>query len=196
MNRSMTLVTIGAVSALALLAAGRFPFERPVEEPRTTSRVTPVEARSSTAHRRAVSPGVSAAAATTARAPAPSDEVPAVGPVIDVAEEDGTVSHYQALPPGYVHFAETPPTGVREETRTPGRPPPNRHPVDPAAFGFDSYEALEARARRMFRVPPDQTVELWMEEREGKMGLAIDVVPDETDGVEMASVSARPGTGG
>ena len=116
------------------------------------------------------------------------EAIPYVGEVHEEVTADGTVVKSREIAPGYVHRHSLGEVDVADyepdSVELPGLPE-HRTPVDPKAFGFASMADMEAKARRMFKIPSDHQVELWIEERNGKKGVAIDAFPQGPRGTEQ-----------
>jgi len=61
--------------------------------------------------------------------------------------------------------------------------PPLAHaPLDPYRFGYSSLSQMESDLRTKLHIPHDSKVELWAEHRNGRPGVAIEVVADDESG--------------
>jgi hypothetical protein len=130
----------------------------------------------------------SAAPTSTARAtPEPASEIdrfgnPILGKPHIETSSDGTVvsgaelasGYNDALPIAAVTDLGPPENAVRTH---PDEPPPGHSKLDPAQYGYRSMTDMERDVRRGLHVPDGYGVTLWAQERDGRQGVAIQIVP-------------------
>jgi len=196
-RRSKTIAASIAVAGCAITLGFMISGSQDAERSATTAQRVDVKPARVPAGRPALRVGALAVADDEDDETPKSTAVPYIGPVHRQVNEEGVVVQYQEIEPGYVQRDSDGEEIVDLDPEPAPVPslPVNRTPVDPTAFGAASLDELEARVRRQFRVPGDQRVELWMEERDGKMGLAIDTLPPGPIGTEQMLEETSGGSG-
>jgi hypothetical protein len=85
--------------------------------------------------------------------------------------------HEDALPVASLPTGSGAPEAVVR--RSPDEPPPGHSRLDPTQYGYKTASEMEHAVRRGLRVPDGYRVVLWAQERNGRQGVAIQIVPPE-----------------
>ena len=109
----------------------------------------------------------------------PHIETSPTGAVLYAAEL--APGHPDALPGAALPEARTPEPELRT---SPDDPPPGHARLDPLQYGYDRMSDMERDVRRGLHIPGDHRVVLWAQERDGRQGVAIQVIPPRELAVE------------
>ena len=180
-----TVIVLGLAAAAALLGFGVLSRARPAPTPKHSAR--PSMSVESPRHRpQGPVPVLHAELGASPRANAAPGRTDRLGNPI-VAEErcelaaSGNEVCDAELAPGYDDIRPLPEEGAADDSALPvaSEPAAERERPDPHRYGYRSLHDMEQAMRRRLRIPPDARVSLSVEERNGRKGVAIDVIPPE-----------------
>lgn len=133
--------------------------------------------------------------------PEPAREIdpfgnPVIGKPHIETSADGAVMYGAELAPGYedalpIALPLDPAMPQDDVRRGPGEPPPGHQRLDPTQYGYKTMPDMERDVRRGLHVPDGYRIALWGQERNGRQGVAIEIVPPEEVARERAAGAER-----